>query len=320
MTDAALVTMTGVPMAMELDPVEDDDKDDDQPSTAANPYGALKARYDSLLQRALRIQNFLDDFANQLERVQARSVLHITSVELNSGMFFATMSGPPRGQCQPRGSAGCDNAPACAAADIVVYDLVQALLTWRDPTATRMVMTLCGTAAVAVGLLGLPTCLCAFLLYQVRCGGVPCAHVLMSATMMLENPLHLRLRSTQLLPSNVGKIRKRSRFADSAMVSAGPTSCVEDADASCPSRIFQAPAHEVGSDHMICRSERQHVQHYAFPPSPSGLGFAQCRRALCQELRQYLSAVLVMLLFMVDICVSPNWHGSRCCCTLKRRL
>ena len=64
-------------MAMELDPVEEDDDDDDQPSTTANPYGALKARYDSLLEKALRIQNFMDDFANQLERVQVRSVPHM---------------------------------------------------------------------------------------------------------------------------------------------------------------------------------------------------------------------------------------------------
>ena len=61
-------------MAMELDPVEEDDDDDDQPSTAANPYGAMKARYDSMLEKALRIQNFLDDFANQLERVQVCKV------------------------------------------------------------------------------------------------------------------------------------------------------------------------------------------------------------------------------------------------------
>ena len=67
----------GVPLAMELDPVEEDDDDDDQVSTAANPYGALKARYDSLLEKALRIQNFLDDFANQLERVQVRSVPYV---------------------------------------------------------------------------------------------------------------------------------------------------------------------------------------------------------------------------------------------------
>ena len=58
-------------MAMEPDPTEeDDDSDDDQQSTAANPYGALKARYDSLLEKALRIQNFMDDLASQLERVQ----------------------------------------------------------------------------------------------------------------------------------------------------------------------------------------------------------------------------------------------------------
>ena len=50
----------------------EDDKDDEQLSTAANPYGALKARYESLLQKALRIQNFLDDAASQLERVQVR--------------------------------------------------------------------------------------------------------------------------------------------------------------------------------------------------------------------------------------------------------
>ena len=56
-------------MAMEADPVEDDN-DDEQLSTAANPYGALKARYESLLQKALRIQNFLDDAASQLERIQ----------------------------------------------------------------------------------------------------------------------------------------------------------------------------------------------------------------------------------------------------------
>ena len=53
-----------------------------------------------------------------------------------------------------------------------VVCLLQALLTWRDPTATRMVMSALGLAAVAVGLVGLPTCLCAFLLYQV--GAVPC--------------------------------------------------------------------------------------------------------------------------------------------------
>ncbi len=61
-------------MAMELDPVEEDDDDDDQPSTTGNPYGAMKARYDSMLEKALRIQNFLDDFANQLERVQVCTV------------------------------------------------------------------------------------------------------------------------------------------------------------------------------------------------------------------------------------------------------
>ena len=58
---------------------------------------------------------------------------------------------------------------ACITYDSHPMLSLQALLTWRDPTATKMVMASCGAAALAVGVLGLPTCLCAFLLYQVQC-------------------------------------------------------------------------------------------------------------------------------------------------------
>ena len=41
------------------------------------------------------------------------------------------------------------------------------MLTWRDPTATKIVLVLCLVAAAAVAQLGLPTVICAVLLHQV---------------------------------------------------------------------------------------------------------------------------------------------------------
>ncbi len=164
-------------MAMELDPVEEDDDDDDQPSTTANPYGAMKARYDSMLEKALRIQNFLDDFANQLERVQVCKVPWSWSGQIcASGLELRGLS------AQRLVPALAENrhqhaTPLYASRGGV--SAAQALLTWRDPTATRMVMSVLSVAAVGVALAGLPTCLCAFLLYKVHgvsrsCSSRPC--------------------------------------------------------------------------------------------------------------------------------------------------
>ena len=60
-------------MAMESDPTQDDDESDEVAADGpTNPYTMLKARYERLQQIALRGQNFFDDIASQLERVQAR--------------------------------------------------------------------------------------------------------------------------------------------------------------------------------------------------------------------------------------------------------
>lgn len=63
--------LAGAPVAMQPDPLREDD-DSDQVATGGpvGPYAILKARYDRLQQIGLRAQNFCDDLAGQLERVQ----------------------------------------------------------------------------------------------------------------------------------------------------------------------------------------------------------------------------------------------------------
>ncbi len=64
--------VAGQPLHMEHDPPEIEPEDVQLATTSSNPYTILMKKYEALLGIMLRVQNYADDLASALEKMQAR--------------------------------------------------------------------------------------------------------------------------------------------------------------------------------------------------------------------------------------------------------
>lgn len=126
----------------------------------------LRQKYEQLLDLALTAQNLFDDVASFLERLQVGGWrLGDGAKELDPCIPATVYVSTPLGNahCQKHGRT-CSTRPLPVCSTLQQ----QAILSWRDRTASALFIVVCILAVVLLQLLGLSTVLCVGLMWQIR--------------------------------------------------------------------------------------------------------------------------------------------------------